>query len=250
MTNGVEPQKKKGLHPLAWVAIGCGAIIMVGVVVMLAVGLFVGKKVRDFADEADGNPGLAVAKLAVKANPELELVDEDADEGTLTIRNSKTGEVVTVDYRELKDGKLSFRSGEKEMTFKATAGDEDGEGTFAVTGTEGTATFGTAGEAELPDWVPAYPGSEPRGQFAMTTEDGRSATFQFTTSDAAADVVSFYKKALEDEGMEAVANTMTSGDEITYASVQGSTEGRSVSILVSIEDDATNVVLNFTEGEQ
>src|SRR6185436_16840912 len=85
------PAPKKGMGPLGWIAIGCGVIALIGILALAAGGWFVKRQVDKYKD----NPTIAAAELIVRANPDLEVVSSDPKGGTLTIKNSKTGETVT-----------------------------------------------------------------------------------------------------------------------------------------------------------
>ena len=67
------PAKKKGLPPLAWVGIGCGALVVIALIVFAVGSWLVAKKVRDVAGEFEANPAMAglarnsAALFAVKA---------------------------------------------------------------------------------------------------------------------------------------------------------------------------------------
>jgi hypothetical protein len=95
MTPPPAPGQKKKMSALGWIAIGCGAIAVLCILAFGGAALFVKHKV----DKMGKNPTLAAAELMVRANPELEVVESDSDKGTLTIKNSKTGEVVTMNAR-------------------------------------------------------------------------------------------------------------------------------------------------------
>jgi len=63
---------------------------------------------------ADTNPTyshgvMATAELMVKANPDLDLVESDAEAGTLTIRNRRTGEEVTMSAKDIQEGRVQFK---------------------------------------------------------------------------------------------------------------------------------------------
>ena len=90
MSNGAQAPERTGLHPLAWVGIGCGAILMVIVIAVVMVGgFFLARTVKDVAEDFEDNPGLAAARFIVKASPELEEVEVDEDAGTMTVRNTQ-----------------------------------------------------------------------------------------------------------------------------------------------------------------
>ena len=69
------------MSPLAWVGIGCVVILIVCGIAVGVMGWFAKKAVDKFAK----NPGMAAAELAVKMNPDLELVN--ADEKTNSSRS-------------------------------------------------------------------------------------------------------------------------------------------------------------------
>ena len=140
------PPKKK-VSPLVWVALGCVGLIVVAGIITFATGAFFFKKV---ADKFEKNPAMAAAEMLVKMNPDVELVESDADAGTLTIRDKKTGEVVTVDMKDIEKGNIKFKKGNEESTI--TLGSSGEEGALTVTGKDGTATFRARAKAgELPD---------------------------------------------------------------------------------------------------
>ena len=130
-----QPPVKKGLGPLGWVLIGCGGIILIGFLVLGALGWFAKKKIDQFAE----NPTFNAAKLVVQMNPELELVSADEKTGTLTIKNKKTGEVTTLSAEDAKEGRWTFKN-------------DKGE----------TATLGAGSAQTLPSWLPSYPGGTVR----------------------------------------------------------------------------------------
>ncbi len=102
---GVGAPARKGLHPLAWIAIGCGGLIVVGVVVAMVLGIFAAKKLGEVGD----NPAKA-AEWFIKMNPDLELVEHDESAGTMTVRQESTGETVTANSEDLKEGRSSSAS--------------------------------------------------------------------------------------------------------------------------------------------
>jgi Domain of unknown function (DUF4878) len=52
--------------------------------------------------------GLATAKLIIQASPDLELVSTNEAAGTVTVRNKRTNEVITVSIEDVKNGKFRF----------------------------------------------------------------------------------------------------------------------------------------------
>jgi hypothetical protein len=158
--------KKTGLPALAWVGIGCGGILVVALIVLLTAFAFLGRKLADYAREAQENPAKAAAELFVKINPEVELVGIDDRAGTMTIRIKATGKDATVTYADIAQGKFSVTSEDGEFRVEA---DPAGGGSAKVTmkGSNGSVSYASGAEAasKVPEWViaAAYPGA-PRPQ--------------------------------------------------------------------------------------
>lgn len=57
---------------------------------------------------SSASSGLATAKLIIQANPDLDLVSSDEAAGTMTVRNKRTNEVITVSIEDVKNGKIRF----------------------------------------------------------------------------------------------------------------------------------------------
>jgi len=216
------PPVKPKRSPMFWVAIGCGVIVLLGLLAVGTCGWFVKKQVAKFEE----NPAIAAAELAVRANPDMEVVESDTAKGTITVRNKKTGEVVTWDAAEIESGK------------------------WTVETKEGTATFGGPGApANLPSWVPTYPNGSVQGTFDSTSPEGRSAAFTVTTSDPVAAVLAFYADQLEGAGLTVQKNTFEAAGAASGGTVSGTSadDKRTVGVMVSTADGQTSAVVSFTE---
>lgn len=238
---------KKGLSPLAWIAIGCGALALVFVVVSVALLGFGFFKAKQMVKEIEANPAKATAEMMVKLNPELELVDSDDDAGTMTIKNVKTGETLTVDFEDVADGKISFSTKEGEMSIDASEGQEGGGVTF--TGPDGEVRLGGSLE-KVPDWVPLYPGSsEGGGTYTSESEEEVTGLVVMKTSDDAATVLAYYEQHLAAEGYEIVQRSSTAAGEGTFATLQAEKADPGRTLIVSIveQDGETQVNVNYTE---
>jgi len=60
---GGQPQKK-GLSPIAWIAIGCAGMLVVVALAMFFGGLFIFNKARDVVQEMQDDPVLATSAIA------------------------------------------------------------------------------------------------------------------------------------------------------------------------------------------
>lgn len=247
------PPAKKGLSPLAWVAIGCGAIAILGILVVgglvMAGGMFAKKQL----DKFEKNPAVAAAELIVRANPELELVESDPEAGTLTIRNTKTGEVVTMNAEDIQEGKITFTTKEGTSSVDFSGGEEGGS--MTVTDEKGeTATFsaGAGAPKDLPAWVPAYPGGTPQGIFQSSTAQERGASFTVQTSDAADEVLEFYKGKLEEEGLTVQSSSFETNGKVAGGTVTGtsSDQKRTVNVIVSSQEgQGAQAVVSYSEKQ-
>ena len=242
-----QATKKKGLGPLAWVGIGCGLLIVIAFVVMSAGLWFGGKMVKNVVEDLEENPAKTIAKGIVMANPELEMVETDDDEGTITVRFKETGEVATFDYSQIKEGKLSFESSEGKMTFDAEGADEGG--VFTMETDEGTARLG-AGEKAA--WIPDYPNAEDvQTLFSQDMGGTSGGAFSFSTYDSAAEVLAYYTKELKADGFSVQENTSMQDGEISAANLIAGDEAtqRQAQISVTPEEEATRVVVSYGDGE-
>lgn len=241
---------KKGLSPWAWIAIGCGGLILIAFIVMSAGMWFAGKKIQQVAEDFEDNPAKSAAELIVKMNPELELVDSDEDEGTLTIRVKETGETATFDYSEIKEGKFRFESDEGSMTFDTDADSETGF--ITVETEEGTSRLGIGTDAgEIPDWVPAYPGAAYQ-QAGLTSQMGgtNSGSFAFETEDPPGDVLEFFREELEAAGFSVQDNTMSEGGRVQGGLLTATSESdeRQVQVTISGEGATTQGSIFYSES--
>ena len=243
-----EPGKKK-MSALGWVGIGCGAIVVLGMIAAaMAVGgvaWFAKKQVDKFED----NPALAAAELMVKANPEVEVVESDREAGTLTIKNVKTGEVITMNAKDIEEGKLTFTTKEGTATIDGTQ-TADG-GTLKVTTDKGeTAVFGaTAGAPKnLPAWVPMYAGAKVEGSYDATTAEGRNAMFTVTSSDTVDQVAEFYQSKLEAAGLKVERSSYeTEGNKAITLVGTADEDKRNVNITVASSEGQTQAMVTFAE---
>ena len=238
--------EKKGLSPWAWVAIGCGGLILVFAIMVSLSGVFLAKKAADFVEDVQENPE-AAAEMLIKMNPNLELVESDREAGTITIREKDSGEVITVDYDDIEKGKLSFETDEGEMTIGVSGDPEEGIFTVTQEGEE-KMRIGTSDMDDLPAWVPVYPGAEATGAYAASTPVGVGGSFQLATPDAVEDVMAFYVEKLEGDGW-GVQKTEFSGPDGKGGQLMGSHEGRTVMVILTSGEDGTEAIVNYTDDE-
>ncbi|MEM7349444.1 MAG: hypothetical protein AAF657_01465 [Acidobacteriota bacterium] len=271
MSNGAPPPPpvpgsapaKKGMSPWAWVAIGCGGIIVVGFVLFLAAGMFVFKKGKEAVQEATGsgsvsefledlqeNPAKTAAETMVRVTPELEHISTDDDAGTITFRNTQTGEEATLNFEDIAEGRFSMTTSEGEYSIDAS---DSGEGGLTFSGPEGETRIGGSTTLEdVPDWVPLYPdATETQSTFSTTTGDGTMGALVAKTTDDPQKVVDHYKQYFANQGYTISTESMTKSGGQTLGMVAGETpDGRSVNILASEQDGETSVAINYNTKKQ
>jgi hypothetical protein len=236
---------KKGMSPLAWVGIGCGVIIIIGIIVVGAGAWFAKKKFDQYKD----NPAMAAAEIAVRANPDLKLVSSDPKTSTITVKDKKTGEVTTFSAEDAKNGRWSVKTDKGTATFDANG--QNG-GTLKVTdekGQEQVSTFGgTATPQNLPSWVPAYPAGSVQGTMDTTGPDGRSAAFSVSTADGPEKVIDWYEEQLKAAGLTVEKNTYNANGQ-TGGIVTGKSAAakRTVTVMIGSADGKTQATVTFED---
>jgi len=237
------PPQKKGMSVWAWVAIGCVGLLVLGGVGFAGLTWWGLHKAKSMVAEYKDHPELAAVKMITAANPDLELVSSDEANGKVTIKNKKTGEVVTLNMADIKNGQISFDSaqGHSSLNFDQNAGK------LEVKGANGqTASFGAS--AQLPSWVPAYPGAAAEGVYAAEDNAQRGGTFGLTTGDSVTQVFDYYKAQLNGAGFK-VTESKYSGTGGDGGMVVGeSNDGkRTVTFTIGAESGKTRVAGVYSE---
>ena len=247
--NPPVPGQKKKISTLGWVGIGCGAVVLLGILAMGAMvaagGWFLKKQVNKFEE----NPAVAAAELMIKANPDVELVESDVKEGTITFRDKKSGEVVTMNAEDIEDGKLTITTKEGTASFDASSTEEGGVVKMTnEKGEEAVFSAGAGAPKNLPSWVPTYAGAKIEGSYDATTAEGRNAMFTVTSSDSADQVAEFYESRLKAAGLTVERSSYESAGQKTIMLV-GKTEDdkRTVNVTVSTGEGQTQAMVNFGE---
>lgn len=242
MANGT----KKGLSPLAWVGIGCGLIMLVGVVAVIGGAGFVFFKAKEVVQELEENPAKTVAEMVVRTNPDLELLNTDDEAGTITFRDTTKGEEVTLNFEDLAEGNFSFTTSEGEYNISADSTGTEGGG-ITFTGPDGEARIGSGSMDDVPEWVPLYPGSDDlQSTFSSVSGENTSGILSGTTADTPDQVAEHYKEVLEGDGYEVNVQSYSANDQktvIVTATKDGGT--RSFNVTAANADGTTNVGIQY-----
>jgi hypothetical protein len=238
--------KKRG--PLFWILIGFLGLVVIGGILVVSGGLWFMNRVRQAGvDPAlmQKSPGLAMAKILLSGNPDIEILAVDEDLGILKVREKKTGKTLTMDLKDVEKGKISFRD-ENNQLVEIQAQGEGANASVEVKGPEGSMRMG-AGPGQLPDWVPSYPGSEGTGTFNVTSKEGKGGSYAFKTNDSVGDVVSFYEDELKSAGFEVEKNQLPASDRDSAVIFTAKDAGaqRTVTITMAGQGGTTTVSLLF-----
>jgi hypothetical protein len=223
------------------VGIGCGTLLLLGMIAFAGAAWWGANKIKDFAENPE-----KLAEMIISANPDVEVVSTDKGAGTITVRDKATGEETVLNLSDIQQGKIDIKT--KDGTVKM-----DGTG-VTMTDEEGqTSTFSAgAGTGDVPDWVPAYPGSEAQGTGVADTPEGKGGMVTIKTTDSVDKVVKFYEDKLKADGYTVQQSTSTANGTMSGAMVSGSTEGeaRTVTIMagpMSDGSEGTEAVVTFSE---
>lgn len=241
---GQLPPGKKA-NWLLWVLVGCGGIIIVAAVVLLAGGWFVASKVKQAGFDPklmETNPALAVTKLIAALNPDLEVLNVDDARGIITVRDKKDNKIITINLEEAKKGRIVFQEQGKEAVTMETS-----EKGVEIQSKEGSLRIGTGGAA--PAWVPVFAGAKPEGTFYNKSKEGEAGSFHFVTKEPPERVLSWYDAELKKAGMKTTSNAVQQDGRTTGGMANGQAPDgkRTVTVVAGSSDEGTSVTVTFNE---
>ncbi|HEY6271193.1 MAG TPA: hypothetical protein VIX19_04260 [Terriglobales bacterium] len=252
-----------------WILGGCLGIMAIGILIFAGLGFFFVHKAKQMGLDPDmmqKNPVLAVAKISVAANPDLETVSSNDSAGTIVVHNKKTGKTSTMqvdpDKRIMvitdEDGKtvtMKLDSHNKLVVTddkgKTTTISGDGkEGSLEIKGDNGNLKLG-GGADKAPDWVPAYGGVTATANYSASNDQGQSGSYSFVTNDNVDKVMSYYSDALKTAGLK-VSNTTVNSNGKSGGIVSGTSDAdqRTVMVTLSSETDGTHVGVTYNAKKQ
>ena len=240
------PQKSTALK---WILIGVGSFFVLIFLVVAALGLFVVHKAREAGLDTDlikRNPGLAVAKMAIAANPDLEVVSADENRKVITVRDKRSGKIETMSWDDAKNGKFTFSEDGKEA-FTIRSGGANG----AVEMKSGDGTFKIGGNLKVPTWVPDYPGSEPAGVFSAQGKDNDTGSFAFKTKDASDKVIKFYQDEFQSSGLKVTSNITSQSGQSSAGMLVAADDSKkhSVTVIVGQDSGQTSVSVSYAANK-
>lgn len=241
------PQKSSGAKIILWIVGIVVGLILISFASCAVLGFYAMHKAKQAGFDSDlmkKNPGLATAKMAVAMSPDTEIVSSDDNAGTITVRDKKTGKVITMKFDPQK--KAMVITDENGKTTSMTMTGEGANASMEMKGPEGTMKIGNSSD-KTPDWVPVYPGSSPQGTFSASRGAEQTGSYTFVTKDPADKVISFYGDSLKSGGF-AVSNMTSNSDGKVGGMVSGEDKGNKRAVVVSLgtENDGTHVNVTFS----
>lgn len=233
---GQLPPAKK-ISPIVWILVGIVGFMFLVAIVLGVGGYFFARKVKEMA----GSP-VGVARMLTAMNPDVEVISSDESTGKITIKEKKTGKVITVNLDDIKNGKIVFQEDGKEAVSIQASGDGK-EGSVDIKTAEGTAHLGS-GASKAPAWVPAYPGSSPQGNYSASTDKEDTGSYTFKTPDSVDKVSKHYQETLKSAGFTVEHISMGEGGVVS-----GKTEDEKRTVVVTLSKDGseTTAAVVFNE---
>lgn len=218
----VVPPKKTS--PLVWILGGCGVLVVLIVLALVATGLFVAKKVKDAGFDPTlmkKNPAVAVTKMMAAMNPDIEVMNVDEDRGVITVRDKKTGKSMTMNFEDVKKGKIVMKDDKgEEVTLQ---GSEGAGGLLSMKSKDGSVNIG--GKWNPPSWVPTYPGATVSASASGQDAEQSGGAGFFETSDSLEKVLDYYEHELKGQRMQVTRNVFSPDGKNSMGSLVGSDEG-------------------------
>lgn len=236
---GQPPKKSKALM---WTLIGCGGFLLVGIIAFVAIGFWGYNKAKQAGfdpDLAQRNPALAAAKFAMMNNPDVEFISIDEGKNTITIKDKKSGKVITINAEQAKDGKVVISEDGKEKV--SIQGDGD-KGSVEINTPDGKTKIGSNSVDNLPDWLPQYPGVKIEGNYSNETAESSGVGYNFSTSDSLQQVMDFFESRLKAEGFKITKSTsQTNGRDSGSVVANDANYKRNIVVNLSTEEGQTKV---------
>jgi len=236
----------------AKVAIGCLIALALVVGGCFVVSAFFLKKgvdaVKGFAEDVEKDPNAAAVKaveLMMKVNPEVDVVSSDPSAGTITLREKRTGKVVTFHAEDLREGRFSFESEGEKVNFDVDESEGDRPGAVSIQSKEGKVVFG-ADEDAVPDWVPRYPGGSATSFSTVEAKDEISGTFSIRTEDDPVSVLDSFASRLEADGFEVRKTTLESANA-RGGNLTASSGARTVNVTIAAQEGETQGLVAYSE---
>lgn len=244
-----------------------GILVLIGgcVATCTYFGYKASKRMKSYTQEAQKNPKLAAISLAASFQPDIQIVSKDEAAGKITLRNKKTGEVVTLDTNDLSSGNMSkaleqFAKGMKPPAGSAhtVAREPESAPSAAEPPPEekpaearispARAAAHAAVMKKFPDFIPTYRGARTLDTTINAFAGNTVGNYSFATSDPPEAVADFYEKKFTAAGFTILTKQNGSNDNgpTTAMVAQRADPQTTISFQAEIDNGQSRVVIGFT----
>jgi len=206
-TTSQPPLPPKKSNVLLWVLVGIGGFFLLIALIVVGGIAYVAR-----------NPALVMTKLITAANPNVEVLSVNKGSQQISLRDKKTGETYSISFDDVKNGKISMKSG------------------------NGRASITMGGGAKVPAWVPDYPGSDPQSAFSAQGQDGETGTFTFKTRDPVDKVTKFYEDQFHSSGLHITSSAQGTGSMLV---AQDDAKKHTLTVIVGVDTSNTTVAVTY-----
>ncbi len=251
MSNGQYPPpppspvaQKQGMPGWAKGLIACGCLaLLIGA--GLAVGtVWLGKKAIDTVSDP-----AKMAELIINANPDLEVVENNKEAGTITVRDKTTGDVTTFNYADIQQGKFTIEGTDgKTVTVDGSQLGQDG-GNLQITGPDGEKIDLATAAGDTPSWVPLYPSNvkETTPGYSASVAGKTTGVVTQTTTDSLAVVKKHFEDVFAREGYKMQGNYAGGVGGQDGALLTGEKDGRTLSVAIGTSGTDTSVTITYLQ---
>ena len=224
------------------------------------------KRAREYSIEARKNPQFAAISLAASLHPDIQIVSKDEAAGKITLRNKKTGQVVTLDTNELSSGNMGraleqFSKGMTPAAASSSTAAREAESEPAAAEPEAApmkpaeekisparAAAQAAVMKKFPDFIPTYGGAQTLDSSVNSFAGNTVGSYTFATSDSPETVADFYEKKFTDGGFTILTRQNGSNDNGSTVTLiaQHADPQMTISFQAEIESGKSHVTIGFT----
>jgi hypothetical protein len=237
-----SPPPKTGLPGWAKILIGCGCLALVIAGAALFYGVRWGANKVSQVSETLSDPA-KLAAFVIEQNPDLEVVENNTEAGTIKVRVKSTGEVNTYNYADITAGKFTVQDKDGKTILDTSQVTEGGNIQF--TGPDGQkVNIGSGGD--LPSWIPLYPNvTETSKSGEMATGDNLVGLASQKTTDSVDTVKTYYQGFLPGDGYTVNSNLSTGAGDNQVVLINATKNSQTVNIAIGTSGGQTYVTINY-----
>jgi hypothetical protein len=219
-----ENAPKKGLSGWAWAGIGCGSVLLIGIVIFVLLIGMCKRAVTEFSNDMNANPERKSAEMIIGFHPDYSVVSSNDETKQMTIKEDKTGKEMTFSYQDIAEGK------------------------FAVTTSDGSAvSFGAVDLTKVPAWVVLPPDAKSTGGFLNVVNDKNAGVVVFTTGLTAEEVKEFFNKSWESWSTSSGSSSSMTLNGVETVTLERKSATQEISVMVQASGGKTTATVTYSE---